>query len=351
MTAPASRIRHTLITIAKLTLAAAILTYLVIQAQRNEGFARLVHEPKQWPLLAAGLACTFAAISLSFVRWHVLVRALGLGYHFLDTMRLGALGFALNFVSLGSIGGDLFKAVLLAKDFPGRRTEAVATVMADRVMGLLLMLALASASILASDWTDAPQSVEILCRTILLVTAGAVAGVLLVLFIPALSGPWVRDLLERIPLVGSTAARLVAAVGIYRNQKRQIALAAAISLVVDVLFILSFYFIARGLPVRAPSLVQHFMIVPIANLAGAIPATPSGLGTLEAAVDTLYQAVPSATTIPPGDGTMVALAQRLTMIIVAGACVLFYVTQKSDLRQVLHEAEEAAEAEAAGGTP
>ena len=69
----------------------------------------------------------------------------------------GALGFALNFVSLGTVGGDLFKAVLLAKVSPGRRTEAVVTVMADRILGLLMMMLLASTAILFADWRGAAR--------------------------------------------------------------------------------------------------------------------------------------------------------------------------------------------------
>ena len=47
---------------AKLALAAALLVYLVLQAQQNESFERLVEQPKRWPLLATavGLLATLA---------------------------------------------------------------------------------------------------------------------------------------------------------------------------------------------------------------------------------------------------------------------------------------------------
>jgi hypothetical protein len=62
---------------------------------------------------------------------------------------------------------------------------------------------------------------------------------------------------------------------------------------------------------------------------------------MELAVDRLYQAVPSALPIPAGDGTLVALGQRATMILVAAGCLAFYVLQRGDLRQALHDIEEA----------
>jgi uncharacterized protein (TIRG00374 family) len=330
-----------LVTAAKIALAAAILGYLLIQVERQSGFSRLVHEPKVWHLLAIGLLCTLGAVTLTFVRWHVLLKVLGLDFRLRDTMRLGALGFALNFVSLGSIGGDLFKAIFAAKDSPGRRTEAVATVVVDRIVGLSMMLALASVATYFVDWSGAPSPIKLLVFTIHVAAVALLVGVALLLAVPALSGERMRGLVGGVPLVGSTAARLIATISIYRDEKRRVLLACAISLVSSTLFILSFYFVAQGLPVQAPTLAQHFVIVPSANLAGAIPATPSGLGTMELAVDKLYQAVPGATAIPAGDGTLVAFGQRATMILVAAGCLAFYVLQRGDLREAMHEIEEA----------
>lgn len=336
----AARLKHFLVLAAKITLAIAILGYLLLQVQQQAGFSRLLSEPKVWSLLALALACTAIAITLTFLRWHVLLRALGLNFQVRDTMRLGALGFALNFVSLGSIGGDLFKAIFAAKDSPGRRTEAVATVVVDRLVGVSMMLTLASGASFLIDWSTAPSAIRLLIQTIRFSTLALVLGVGLILAVPALSGERLRQLIGTIPLVGATAARLIATLSVYRDEKSLVLKACAISLVSNALFILSFYFIAQGLPVRSPSLTQHFVIVPTANLAGAIPATPSGLGTMELAVDKLYQTVPSETPIPAGDGTLVALGQRATMILMAAACLAFYVLERGDLRQALHEIEE-----------
>jgi glycosyltransferase 2 family protein len=338
-----SHLRHTILLLAKLGLAAAILGYLAYRVQESQGFARLVADRKDWPILGAALICTFAAINLSFLRWHVLVNALGLTFRLVDAMRLGALGFALNFVSLGTVGGDLFRAILLAKEYPGRRTEAVATVMADRVLGLAMMMLLASTAILVADWRDAPPEITILCRMILVATVAGFAATGVLLFVPVLTGQWIRGWFERVPWVGTTAARLVGAVEAYRDQKSRLLLAASIGLVVDALFITSFFLVSRGLPVHAPTFAQHLFIVPVADIAGAIPVTPSGLGTLEAAVEALYQGMPGELKATAGDGILVALAHRLTMIAVAAISMVYYVSHRSELREALTEVEAAAE--------
>src|SRR5262245_4787640 len=99
--------RRTLLTVAKFALAIAILSYLGWQVEKNAGFALLWYKQKNWPLLAAAVACTFSAILLNFIRWHYLIRAVGINIRLPDTMRYGAIGYAMNFVAPGSIGGDL----------------------------------------------------------------------------------------------------------------------------------------------------------------------------------------------------------------------------------------------------
>jgi len=341
MTAYAAPVRRTLLTLAKIALAVAILAYLLHQAREHDAFTQLVEQPKHWNLLAAGLVCTLISILLSFVRWHLFIRAVGIPIRLLDSLRLGALGFALNFVSLGAVGGDLFKAFFLAHGQPGLRTEAVVSVLADRVAGLMTILALATGGILATDLTHrAPPPLVALCHAILLAAAVVFCGAAAALFVPPLSGERVLALTQRLPFVGGTLARLLGAVATYRNQKRALAAAAAVSVAGNLTYITAFYLVASGLPIQRPSYAEHFVVVPVANMVGAIPATPSGLGTKEAAVDLMYRTMPSGTGVVRGTGTMVTLAHRLTEVAGAALGLLYYLTHRKEVEEVYHEAEE-----------
>ena len=284
MTAPIHRARRTLILLAKLGLAAAILGYLFVQVHGQAGFLP-AGERTEAMAHAGGRA------RLHRDGGHAHVRPLARADHGaraqrpadrLDAARRARVRAQLR-VARCSIGGDFFKAFFLAKDMHGQRTEAVATVIADRVMGLLLMLLAGQRGDAGrSTGRAAPTMIKLLVHTIRLGAVGALAGVTLVLLVPALSGDWLRQTVGKVPLVGATIARLIGAVSVYREEKRYLLVAAGISLVLDVMFILSFYCVAQGLPVQSPTLAEHFVIVPAANMAGAIPATPSGLGTMEA---------------------------------------------------------------------
>jgi uncharacterized protein (TIRG00374 family) len=344
MTAHPSRLRRTLLNAAKLALAAALLAYLLNQAREHDAFSQLVEQPKRWPLLVAALACTFLAVTLSFVRWHLLIGAVGISVRLLDTLRLGALGYVLNFVSLGSLGGDLFKAIFLAHGQPGRRTEAVATVLADRILGLTTMLVIASTGILASGLLyRAPPTLAALCNTILAVAAMAIVGAVLVLTVRFLTGAHVTNWAHRIPIAGATLARLLGAARAYRDEKRILLAAAIVSILSNCAYVTSLFLVASGLPIERPTYAEHFVIVPVANMVGAIPVTPSGLGTKEAAMDVLYRTMPGGESIAKGVGTMVTLAHRVTEMTVALLGLAYYLSHRKEVSDVYAEAEAVAE--------
>ena len=101
----------------------------------REGLADLGRREIGWSLFAAAVGVRFGSLCLTFLRWWLLVTGIGLPFTVKEAFRLGLLGEACNFVGPGAAGGDLVKAVWLAKDSPGRRASAVATVLLDRVLG------------------------------------------------------------------------------------------------------------------------------------------------------------------------------------------------------------------------
>jgi uncharacterized protein (TIRG00374 family) len=334
--------RRHLLTFAKIALAVVILAYLYYRAR--EPIAQLAKQTIDWKFLIAAFFCSFTATSLTFVRWHLLVRALDIKVQLIDSLRLGALGFALNFVSVGSVGGDFFKAIFLAHGQPGRRTEAVASVIADRVAGLLTMLALATVAIFAAGLLQVPSAnLHMLCQAILITATIGWLGFLSLMLIAPLSGPHIRFWLERLPLVGKTAGRLLGVVALYRSRKPMVLAAFGVSLCMSITFVTAFYLIARGLPMNAPTWREQAVIVPCASLVGAIPMTPSGLGTTEYALDQLYLIMPGGSQRKEGDGFLVGFARRINDIAVAAIGIAFYLSHRRQMKEVMDEAEQLAD--------
>lgn len=319
----------------KLSVAVVILAFLLYRLRGEELFVRLWNEPKHWGFLALAQTLVVAAISLNFLRWRLLVRSLGLPFSIRDALRLGSLGFLFNQVAPGSVGGDLFKAVAIAREHPGQRTEAVASVLIDRVVGMYAMLLVA---VFGQSLAGAESIDHEAVRALKLAIAGlAIIGTvgIALLMTPAVTGPRIRETLARTPIIGETLARLVDAAAAYRYHRGKLFAAIGIACIGHTLFVLSFWLISRGLPVATQTLSSMFLIGPMSMCAGAIPLTPSGLGTMEAAMNALFEAFGAK----PGDGLLVALAYRVMTYVMAGIGAVVYLSSRRQVSDVLHEAE------------
>lgn len=309
------------VTLTKVAVALALLAFLYRQASQHESLDLLVSQPKNWGLLLGGLGVIVAALSVSFVRWHIVIQAADLQIPLPQALRLGAMGHALSFVGPGAVGGDLFKAVAVARGHKSEVTTALTTIAVDRVFGLVSKLAFAAIAFLAALAVAAPMQPEVrLAGWFFVAWAGGVIAAGCLMLAPGIAGPSVRHTLARLPVVGGLLTRLVAAWIVYRRHKTKLAVAFGLSVLVDVLLVLSFYLVAIGLPLEAPSLAWHLFIVPMGLVAGAVPLTPAGLGTRELVIDTLYAGLG----YDQGQGALIAFAHFLVMLAAGGVAMVYY---------------------------
>lgn len=333
--------RYFAFTVLKIVLPLAILAWLVASLDRDQ-LRQLGERSIRWPLLGCGFALALFSVCATFVRWYLLVRALGLPFRLADAFRLSFVGYLLNFVAFGSVGGDLFKAVFLAREQPGRRTEAVATVFLDRAVGLYSLLIVASAAILLGDQTVWEADLQVICNLTLAATVIGTAAVTVIL-LPGWDRSSLMKAMYRLPRVGTSVHRLAKALDVYRGKRGTLAWIAGLSLVVHIVFATALYLAAAAIFPQHPTLVEHFMIVPLSLVAGALPLAPAGLGTFEAAMKILYRVVPAQS---GGDGFLVALVFRLITILIAAIGVGYYWTRRREVGDLLREAEQEDEADA-----
>ena len=143
----------------KFIIPVVIISVLMSQI-KPEQWEELTQQPKHYGLLVAAFLIAVLATALSFARWCILVRCQGITLSMLEAFRLGAICFLLSFVSVGSVGGDLFKAIFLARRRPGKRVEAVASVLVDRGSGLYGLLFLVVMGTLLLQPVEVRESAE-----------------------------------------------------------------------------------------------------------------------------------------------------------------------------------------------
>ena len=69
-------------------------------------------------------------------------------------MRIGFLGYLFNLAPMGIVGGDLLKAWMLAREKPGNRAKALASVVVDRIVGLYVLFLVAAAGVFVTGFWD-----------------------------------------------------------------------------------------------------------------------------------------------------------------------------------------------------
>jgi hypothetical protein len=331
-------------TILRWTVPLAIVAWLIVDVRRQAGFEQIWQGARNWPFLGLAVAFFFAAQLLTFARWYWLVRALDLPFRWNDAVRLGFLGYLLTFVSLGTLGGDLLKALFVAREQPRRRAEAIATVVVDRVFGLYSLILLAAGAIIASGiWhSSTAAAVGVLCQTVFAAAAASTAGLLFILW---LGGSRAKHSLERlghVPIVGALVKPLVGAVRVYRRNPLTVATSVIIGLVSQALVAACLWSVAQALLTGGPTASQHMIIVPVALLTTLLPLPGYGLGAFELALEFLYRHIGQA---GAGAGLLVAVGFRMVMIATAIISAVIYSTSRREVRDVLQEARETEEAE------
>lgn len=317
----------------------AIVGYLVTDVARNDPttFEQLRTDPKQWELLFAAALCLFGALMLGWTRWCLLARVLGLRVRFRDAYRVGFFGYMLDFLALGTMGGDVAKAVLLGREHGRRWGESISSVVLDRVTGLFSLSVVASIAILSSDLAAFTPQMRTIAWLMLAGAAVAVVGVGL-MFTPRFRTFVLAEVPRRIPRIGRKVGEMAEAMRSYDRRRAAVGAIFVLSLGVPCLNIFGFYFIASGLPGVAPSLHDHFVIIPPAMLSGVIPLPMEALGVFEYAVDYLYAHI-SGGYAASGRGLLVALTYRVLTITIILLGTPFYLSARREIRQALDEAD------------
>jgi hypothetical protein len=225
----------------------------------------------------------------------------------------------LNLAPLGVVGGDAVKAVLIAQRNPDYKSQAVASVFIDRLLGLLVMIIIGSILIIYTGFYPLAK-LNIVTQTFAdLVIIFTVVGVLgtAIVFLPFFAKGHVERLIEKVPLCGKLFSKLIQALLTYRNHKRCLFWSCLITILVHLSFGLSLYWIAIALFPSAPDGINHIMLHNVTNLTSMIPLAA---GPYELVLEQLYQLYGKNV----GMGLIVSLMFRLTAILVAVVGIIYY---------------------------
>ena len=243
-----------------------------------------------------GAACFLVSTLVSIIRWRILLHAVHIYPTLIEVAKLSFIGHAFSIVIPGAISGDIIKAYYVAHG-RSRKTEAIVTVILDRVMGLFTMLvtaALAIGAVLVINQEIAKtpielRNIQIMGLILIFLIAGMVIGFLLSFSVRIRQSKLVKWLIMKKTPRHNIINKLYNGVYLFREKKRVLLIAIGFSFVGQFPLILSIYFFGKSADDTALRLAHYFFLGPIAMILNAIPLGPGGLGSGEAFVYTLFK--------------------------------------------------------------
>ncbi len=294
------------------------------------GFLHRVTHMKIPLLLVAALAF-FLCASFAAVRWHWLLRANGLEVSLWEAWRLNWVGVFFNNVVPGLTGGDVVKAYYIAKH-TGKKTVPILTVVVDRILGLTALALLALVVVLANFSRFRELAMGIL----------ALLSAIALFSVPFLSrrvrrGLKLSTLLRKLPGAGFLM-QLDEALTFYRNKKTALFLWILASMGNHILstgFVAILGF-AMGYTI---SWVDYFVLVPVINIASAVPLAPAGWGVGETLYDLAFMRFSS---LGPGEGAGLSAVSRVlvTAWSLLGGILLLTMKDRVSAKVIEEEMEE-----------
>jgi uncharacterized protein (TIRG00374 family) len=198
-----------------------------------------------------------------------------------NAVKLTFAGNFFNFALPGMTGGDLIKAYYVTH-YTHQKTEAVTTIFLDRVIGLMGLMFLASATFVLSfktvEW-DATYRNR-LGLMLALVWAGLFAAAVFVFSRRLRHLIRLPDLATRLP-GAEQLLRIGRATVAMRNHKNLVAASLLNTIVLQLFVLVSAYYMSRALAMQG-SFALYFICVPIGFLIAAIPISPpQAFGVME----------------------------------------------------------------------
>jgi uncharacterized protein (TIRG00374 family) len=231
--------------------------------------------------LALSLVFMGTTLFLGVWRWRMVLRVQGLELPFGRALEISLIAQFFNAFLLGSTGGDLMKAYVTARETHHKKTQAVVTVLADRLIGLFAMLLFAGVMMLANlHFLLEHRELSVVVWVVVAMLGGC--GMFLVLaFWGGVSRavPSARAWLRRLP----KADLIEQAIEAFRHFGRDPAFlvrAFGVSVLLNLACVFQLMALGAGLGIEVPWLVW-FVIVPTIICISALPITPSGLGVRE----------------------------------------------------------------------
>ena len=252
-----------------------------IRGEIGDGWSHLAGL-KFWPVFGA-VILTFISLLVVTFRLRTILVIQHVRLSFWRLYYLWAVSLFFNLFLPSAVGGDIAKAYYIARD-SGKKMASVTSVLLDRLFGMMATISIGFiAFLLGREEIDDPKVGQLLFWVAGLAMLGT-----LFLVSRHFSRPAQKLILFVIPKrFHERVQKFFDALELYRGHWPSFFLSLLSSVIAQVLFILTVYFLAVAIHIHLPMTV-FFLFMPLVTVASMIPSI-GGLGVREAAMVYLFR--------------------------------------------------------------
>ncbi|KPL18708.1 MAG: hypothetical protein AMJ92_06885 [candidate division Zixibacteria bacterium SM23_81] len=258
----------------KILVSVGLLVFLIYKAGLSEIF--LVAQSADIVMLLLALLVYSSTIVLISWRWKLLLMSQQAALPFGQVLSLYFIGFFFNNFLPTSIGGDIYRA-LGAGQNSGKRAISAASVLVERLLGMLAVAALAILAVTLVVHQVADAYIRALALGF-----GAVIVLLLILFFNRRTLKFLELLARKVSLwgLGQKLLRLYQALALYQRQKGVLILVFLISIAYQLMIVIFSYLVGFSLDLGIS--LRYFMLcVPVTVIISLVPISINGVGVRE----------------------------------------------------------------------
>jgi uncharacterized protein (TIRG00374 family) len=220
-------------------------------------------------------------------RWKIILHGLNIDIGWKKITSIFMIGQFFNFFMIGATGGDIVKAVYIARETHTKKTEVVTSVFIDRFIGLFGLVSL-TATILLIKYKFYMQFPE--TKYIFIFVQTAFAAFILIILCVIFAKPLIDWFIDKLPGKNKFIAMvdtIYEATRFCFTNKSVAIKTLTLSYINHITAIFMMLFAGKALGVEIPN-QAYFLIAPLINAIGSIPVTPGGLGMREIAAITFF---------------------------------------------------------------
>ena len=314
------KLGHHLLTFLQILVTVGLLAWLFYDPERRATMCHAL-QTADWRWMIAAFAAAGLCEFFGILRWKLFLHMLHLDVRIGEVTRLFFIGAFFNQFLPGTTGGDLVRVIYLMRDYPNDRTAGFLSVAVDRLIALLVLVAMGLGFAWSrSAWFASSFAVGNSMKIFSIVLF--VMGIVLTASFLLTS----RHLIERLPARFPMRAQIVKLSTLWQlciTNRREALLGTLYTVPMLAAYFSAFYFAGLAFAAKV-TFLDMTSIMPLVTAISSLPISLNGLGVREALFKELLSQLCH---VPAGTALLISITGMCVYLVWAIPGGFFYISR------------------------